>query len=226
LKTHCRRRHIRRAHRHQSFQALEQSPAISLAILHALLLDRWRRTSSLPPLDHITDFCAVHSASPSTYTPAISRFRQLLLDHALSGFSLRFRLYSHHTTPDRNHEVLFFFFLHSATIDHVLQPSSKAYSGAAHTRSRSWVKYFFSTCALNQNQIATLVFKNIVFKNINGTCGYQINPLDTSVKIPLVFLTECHITLTCGMVPVVSRHHVAWYLGFWCHIRLNNIKIM
>jgi hypothetical protein len=72
------------------------------------------------------------------------------------------------------------------------------------------VKYFFSTCALNQNQIATLVFKNIV----NGTCGYQINSLDTSVRIPLVFLTECHVTLTHDVVPVVSRYHVAWYLSF------------
>jgi hypothetical protein len=72
------------------------------------------------------------------------------------------------------------------------------------------VKYFFSTCALNQNQIATLVLKNIT----NGTCGYQINSLDTYIRIPLVFLTECHITLTRGMVPVISRRHMAWYLGF------------
>jgi hypothetical protein len=59
------------------------------------------------------------------------------------------------------------------------------------------VKYFFSTCALNQNQIATLVFKNIA----NGTCSYQINSLDTSVRILLVFLTEYHVALTCDVVP-------------------------
>jgi hypothetical protein len=70
---------------------------------------------------------------------------------------------------------------------------------------RKRVKCIFSTYALNQNQIGTTVFKNIT----NGTCGYQINPLGTSVKIPLVFLTECHVTLTYGVVPVVSRRHVA-----------------
>jgi hypothetical protein len=59
------------------------------------------------------------------------------------------------------------------------------------------VKCLSSTCALSQNQIATLVFKNIT----NGTCGYQINSLGTSVRIPLIFLTECHVTLTHGMVP-------------------------
>jgi hypothetical protein len=74
-----------------------------------------------------------------------------------------------------------------------------------------WVKCLSSTYALSQNQIATLIFKNIT----NGTCGYQINLLDTSVRIPLVFLTECHVILTHGVVPVVSRHHVAWYLSFW-----------
>jgi hypothetical protein len=59
------------------------------------------------------------------------------------------------------------------------------------------VKCLFNTCALSQNQIGTSVFKNIT----NGTCGYQINPLGTSVKIPLVFLTKCHVTLTHGVVP-------------------------
>jgi hypothetical protein len=73
------------------------------------------------------------------------------------------------------------------------------------------VKCIFSTYALSQNQIVTLVLKNI----INGTCSYQINPLDISVRIPLVFLTECHVTLTRGVVPVVSRRHVVWYLSFW-----------
>jgi hypothetical protein len=63
------------------------------------------------------------------------------------------------------------------------------------------VKCIFSTCTLSQNQIATLVFKNIT----NGTCGYQINPLGTSIRIPLIFLTKCHVTLTHGMVHVVSR---------------------
>jgi hypothetical protein len=53
------------------------------------------------------------------------------------------------------------------------------------------------------------------FQNItNGTCGYQINPLGTSIRIPLVFLTKCHVTLTHGVVHVVSRRHVAWYLSF------------
>jgi hypothetical protein len=61
------------------------------------------------------------------------------------------------------------------------------------------VKYFFSTCVLSQNQIVILVFKNIT----NSTCGYEINSLDTFVRIPLVFLTECHVTPytwhgTCG----------------------------
>jgi hypothetical protein len=68
-----------------------------------------------------------------------------------------------------------------------------------------WVKCIFSTCALSQNQIGTLVLKNIT----NGTCGYQINPLGTSVRIPLVFLTECHVTLTHGVIPVVLRRYVA-----------------
>jgi hypothetical protein len=73
------------------------------------------------------------------------------------------------------------------------------------------VKCIFSTCVLSQNQIGTSVFKNIT----NGTCGYQINPLDTSIKIPLVFLTECHITLTHDVIRVISKCHVAWYLSFW-----------
>jgi hypothetical protein len=72
-----------------------------------------------------------------------------------------------------------------------------------HNKNR--VKCLFSTCALNQNQIVTLVFKNIT----NGTYGYQINPLGTSVRIPLVFLTEWHVTLTHSVVTVVSRCHVA-----------------
>jgi hypothetical protein len=72
------------------------------------------------------------------------------------------------------------------------------------------VKCIFSTCTLSQNQIATLVFKNIT----NDTCGYQINPLDTSVRILLVFLTERHVTLTHGMIHAISRRHVAWYQGF------------
>jgi hypothetical protein len=72
------------------------------------------------------------------------------------------------------------------------------------------VKCIFSTCTLSQNQIATLIFKNIT----NGTCGYQINPLGTSIRISLVFLTECHVTLIHGVIHVVSRRHMAWYLSF------------
>ena len=64
--------------------------------------------------------------------------------------------------------------------------------------------------SVSQNQIVTLVFKNIT----NGICGYQINPLDTFVRIPLVFLTECHVTFTRGVVPVISKYHMAWYLNF------------
>jgi ABC-type uncharacterized transport system permease subunit len=69
----------------------------------------------------------------------------------------------------------------------------------------------FSICALSQNQIATSVFKNIT----NGTCDYQINSLGTFIRILLVFLTECHVTFTHGVVLVVSRRHVVWYLSFW-----------
>jgi hypothetical protein len=85
------------------------------------------------------------------------------------------------------------------------------------SKLKKMVKCIFSTCALSQNQIAILVFKNIT----NGTYSYQINPLGTSVRIPLVFLTEYHITLTHGVVPVVSRCHVAWHLSFWmpCQIK-------
>jgi hypothetical protein len=74
-----------------------------------------------------------------------------------------------------------------------------------------WVKCIFNTCALSQNQIITSVFKNI----INCTCDYQINSLDTYVRIPLVLLTECHVTFTFGMIPAISRSHVVWYLSFW-----------
>jgi hypothetical protein len=56
------------------------------------------------------------------------------------------------------------------------------------------VKCISSTCALSENQIATLVFKNIT----NSTCGYQINPLGTSVRILLVFFNG------------VPRHPYTW----------------
>jgi hypothetical protein len=72
------------------------------------------------------------------------------------------------------------------------------------------VKCIFNTCILSQNQIATMVFKNIT----NGTCSYQINSLGISIRIPLVFITERHVTLIHGMVHVISRRYMAWYQGF------------
>ena len=40
-----------------------------------------------------------------------------------------------------------------------------------------------------------------IFKKItNGTYGYQINSFGTSVRIPLIFLTECHVTLIHGVI--------------------------
>ena len=62
----------------------------------------------------------------------------------------------------------------------------------------------------SQNRIAILVLKNIS----NGTCGYQINPFGTSVKVPLIFLTECH-HIYHGVIYMVSNGHVTWYLSFW-----------
>jgi hypothetical protein len=58
------------------------------------------------------------------------------------------------------------------------------------------VKCIFSTCALSQNQIAILIFKNIT----NDTYSYQINPLGTYVRIPLVFFNGIpyHPYTWCG----------------------------
>jgi hypothetical protein len=72
------------------------------------------------------------------------------------------------------------------------------------------VKCISNICILSQNQIATLVFKNIT----NGTYNYQINSLGTSIRIPLVFITKRHVILTHGMVHVISKRYVAWYQGF------------
>jgi hypothetical protein len=70
---------------------------------------------------------------------------------------------------------------------------------------KSRVKYVFSTCGLHQTQIGTWVFKSVT----NGTCGKQINLIDTFLKILLGFLMKRHVTLICDMVHMVLRCHVA-----------------